>query len=323
MNRRQFITAALAALSLGAAPVVAQSWPSKPVRIVVPYPPGGANDIVARALQPALAASLGQPIVIENRGGGATQVGTEAVARSLPDGSTFLLTNIALGANPSLFARLPYDTMKDLAPITLISKVPLVLVVHPSVPAHDVNEFVALAKAKPGSINYGTAGNGSANHLAMEMFRASTGIDVVHVPYKGFGPALADLLAGQVSATFASTLASLPHVRAGKLRALGVSTAGRSAAAPDLPTIAESGVPGFDVSEWQMLLAPAGTPQPIIDRMQKEIFKAINVADVRSRLSELGATPVADTPVEAQRFLRGEIERWSDVAKRVGLKPQD
>src|SRR4051812_22841351 len=322
MKRRQLMIAVLAALSLPGL-AAAQAWPSKPVRIVVPYPPGGANDIVARALQPALAASLGQAIVIENRGGGATQVGTEAVARSAPDGSTFLLTNIALGANPSLFARLPYDTMKDLAPITLISKAPLVLVVHPSVAAQNVNEFVALAKAKPGSINYGTAGNGSANHLAMEMFRASTGIEVVHVPYKGFGPALADLLAGQVSATFASTLASLPHVRAGKLRALGVSTAGRSAAAPDVSTIAESGVPGFDVSEWQMLLAPAGTPPAIIDRMQKEIFKAINVSDVRLRLSELGATPVADTPAEAQRFLRSEMERWSDVAKRVGLRPQD
>ena len=229
----------------------AQSWPSKPARIVVPYPPGGANDIVARALQPALAASLGQPIVIENRGGGATQIGTEAVARSAPDGTTFLLTNIALGANPSLFAKLPYDTAKDLAPITLISTVPLVLVVHPSVAAKSTADFVALAKAKPGRLNYASAGNGSANHLTMEMFRASAGIDI---------PAMTDLLGGQVTSAFATTLASLPHVRAGKLRALGISTAKRSAVAPEVPTIAESGVPGFDVSEWQMLLAPAGTP---------------------------------------------------------------
>ena len=173
---------------------MAQNWPSKPLRIIVPYPPGGANDIVARALQPALSASLGQPVVIENRGGGATQIGTEAVARSAPDGSTFLLTNIALGANPSLFARLPYDTSKDLVPVSLISTVPLVLVVHPSVPAKSTADFIALAKAKPGSINYASAGNGSANHLAMEMFRALAGIDVVHVPYKGFGPAMTDLL---------------------------------------------------------------------------------------------------------------------------------
>jgi len=300
-----------------------QQWPTKPVRIVVPYPPGGANDIVARALQPALSASLGQPIVIENRGGGATQLGTEAVARSAPDGSTFLLTNIALGANPSLFAKLPYDTSKDLAPISLISTVPLVLVVHPSLPANTAAEFVKLAKAKPGSIHYASAGNGSANHLSMEMFRAATGIDVVHVPYKGFGPAMTDLLGGQVASAFASTLASLPHVKAGKLRALGVSTAQRSAAAPDLPTIAESGVPGFDVSEWQMLLAPAGTASTIVERMQREVAHGLRNDEVKTRLTELGATPVGSTPKEAEAFLKSELARWADVAKRAGIKPQD
>ena len=301
----------------------AQPWPSKPLRIVVPYPPGGANDIVARALQPALAASLGQPIVIENRGGGATQIGTEAMARAAPDGTTFLLTNIALGANPSLFAKLPYDTAKDLAPITLISTVPLVLVVHPSVAAKSTADFVALAKAKPGRLNYASVGNGSANHLAMEMFRASAGIDVVHVPYKGFGPAMTDLLGGQVTSAFATTLASLPHVRAGKLRALGISTAKRAAVAPEVPTIAESGVPGFDVSEWQMLLAPAGTPSAIIDRMQREVAAALRQDDVKTRMTELGASPVGSTSKEAEAFLRSELARWADVAKRVGIKPQD
>jgi tripartite-type tricarboxylate transporter receptor subunit TctC len=301
----------------------AQTWPSKPLRIVVPYPPGGANDIVARALQPALSASLGQPIVIENRGGGATQLGTEAVARAAPDGSTFLLTNIALGANPSLFTRLPYDTTKDLAPITLISTVPLVLVVHPSVAAKSAAEFVALARAKPGSLNYASAGNGSANHLAMELFRASAGIDVVHVPYKGFGPAMTDLLGGQVTSAFATTLAALPHVRAGKLRALGISTAQRSAAAPDVPTIAESGLPGFDVSEWQMLLAPAGTPSAIIGRMQRDVATALRQDDVKTRMTELGANPVGSTSKEAEVFLRSELARWADVAKRVGIKPRD
>jgi len=311
------------ALVLLAPLATAQNWPSKPLRIVVPYPPGGANDIVARALQPALSASLGQPIVIENRGGGATQLGTEAVARSAPDGSTFLLTNIALGANPSLFAKLPYDTSKDLAPISLISTVPLVLVVHPSLPANTAAEFVKLAKAKPGSIHYASAGNGSANHLSMEMFRAATGIDVVHVPYKGFGPAMTDLLGGQVASAFASTLASLPQVKAGKLRALGVSTAQRSAAAPDLPTIAESGVPGFDVSEWQMLLAPAGTASTIVERMQREVANGLRNDEVKTRLTELGATPVGSTPKEAEAFLKSELARWADVAKRAGIKPQD
>ena len=316
-------TLVLAVLCSVASLASAQPWPSKPVRIVVPYPPGGANDIVARALQPALSASLGQPIVIENRGGGATQLGTEAVARSAPDGSTFLLTNIALGANPSLFAKLPYDTSKDLAPISLISTVPLVLVVHPSVPANTAAEFVKLAKAKPGSIHYASAGNGSANHLSMEMFRAATGIDVVHVPYKGFGPAMTDLLGGQVASAFASTLASLPHVKAGKLRALGVSTVKRSAAAPDLPTIAESGVPGFDVSEWQMLLAPAGTAPTIVERMQREVANGLRNDEVKTRLTELGATPVGSTPKEAEAFLKGELARWADVARRAGIKPQD
>ena len=316
-------TLVLAVLCSVASLASAQPWPSKTLRIVVPYPPGGANDIVARALQPALSASLGQPIVIENRGGGATQLGTEAVARSAPDGSTFLLTNIALGANPSLFAKLPYDTSKDLAPISLISTVPLVLVVHPSVPANTAAEFVKLAKAKPGSIHYASAGNGSANHLSMEMFRAATGIDVVHVPYKGFGPAMTDLLGGQVASAFASTLASLPHVKAGKLRALGVSTAKRSAAAPDLPTIAESGVPGFDVSEWQMLLAPAGTAPAIVERMQREVANGLRNDEVKTRLTELGATPVGSTPKEAEAFLKSELARWADVARRAGIKPQD
>jgi tripartite-type tricarboxylate transporter receptor subunit TctC len=325
MKRRSVaaILALLAALSLHALPAAAQSWPSKPVRIVVPYPPGGSNDIVARALQPQLASTLGQPVTIDNRGGGATQIGTEAVARSAPDGYTFLLTNIALGANPSLFARLPYDTAKDLAPITLISTVPLVLVVHPSVAAQSVAEFIALAKAKPGVLNYASAGNGSANHLTMEMLRASAGINVVHVPYKGFGPAMTDLLAGQVSAAFVTTLAALPNVRAGKLRALGVGSARRTAAAPELPTIAESGVPGFEVNEWQMLLAPAGTPPAVLERMQHEVAAALQVSEVRGRFTELGAAPVGSSAAEAQAFLRGELARWADLARRAGIKPQD
>ena len=323
MKRSAVVLAVLAVLSLPGPPAAAQSWPSRPVRVVVPYPPGGANDIVARALQPQVAAALGQPITIENRGGGATQIGTEAVARAAPDGYTFLLTNIALGANPSLFAKLPYDTTKDLAPITLISTVPLVLVVHPSVAAQNVAEFIALAKAKPGTLNYASAGNGSANHLSMEMFCASAGLDVVHVPYKGFGPALTDLLAGRVSSAFASTLAALPHVRAGKLRTLGISSARRSAVAPEVPTIAESGLPGFDVMEWQMLLAPAGTPPEILERMQREVVAALQANEVRARLTELGATPVGGSAAEAQAFLRAELARWADLARRAGIKPQD
>jgi tripartite-type tricarboxylate transporter receptor subunit TctC len=323
MKRRNPLWVALAAMIVVALPAAAQSWPAKALRIVVPYPPGGANDIVARALQPQLAASLGQPVTIDNRGGGATQIGTEAVARASPDGYTFLLTNIALGANPSLFAKLPYDTSKDLAPITLISTVPLILVAHPSLAVKSVADFIALAKSRPGALNYASAGNGSANHLTMEVLRASAAIDIVHVPYKGFGPALTDLLAGQVSAAFATTLAALPQVRAGKLHALGISGARRSAAAAEVPTIAESGVPGFDVNEWQMLLAPAGTAAAIVERMQREVGAALQVPEVRARFTEFGAMPVGSTAAEAQTFLRGELGRWADVAKRAGIKPQD
>jgi tripartite-type tricarboxylate transporter receptor subunit TctC len=317
------VAGAAAAGLLAAAGAGAQAWPAKPLRVVVPYPPGGANDIVARALQPALAAALGQPVTVENRGGGATQIGTEAVARAAPDGYTLLLTNIALGANPALFAKMPYDTTRDLAPITLISTVPLVLIAHPSLGARSIAEFVTRARAKPGAINYASAGNGSANHLVMEMFRASAGIDVVHVPYKGFGPAMSDLVAGHVTAAFGTTLASLPQVRAGKLRALGLSSASRSPVAPEVPTISESGIGGFDVNEWQMLLAPAGTPASVVERMQREVAAALQVSEVRARFTELGATPVGSSTADAQGFLRGELARWAELAKKVGIKPQD
>lgn len=327
MDASRYTLAAVSALALLLAPLAlpaqAQSWPTRPVRILVPYPPGGANDIVARALQPALSASLGQPVTVENRGGGATQIGTEAIARAAPDGYSLLLTNIALGANPALFAKLPYDTVRDFAPITLISTVPLVLVVHPSLGAKSVADFVAAARARPGAINYASAGNGSANHLVMEMFRSAAGIEVTHVPYKGFGPALTDLLSGQVSAAFGTTLATLPHVRAGKLVALGISSARRSPAAPEVPTIAEAGIAGFDVNEWQMLLAPAGTPAPVIERLQREVAAALQQPEVRARFTELGATPVGSTSAEAQAFLRAEIARWAELAKRVGIKAQD
>lgn len=326
-SRSRFAACAMAAVAsvafIHATGLRAQAWPAKPVRILVPYPPGGANDIVARALQPALAAALGQPVTVENRGGGATQIGTEAIARSAPDGHSLLLTNIALGANPALFAKLPYDTTRDLAPITLISTVPLVLVVHPSLGVKTIGEFVARARARPGAIDYASAGNGSANHLVMEMFRAAAGISVVHVPYKGFGPAMGDLVAGHVTAAFGTTLASLPQVRVGKLRALGISSARRSPVAPEVPTIAESGVAGFDVNEWQMLLAPAGTPGAAIERMQREVVAALQVPEVRARFTELGATPVGSSTAEAQAFLRGELARWADLAKKVGIKPQD
>jgi tripartite-type tricarboxylate transporter receptor subunit TctC len=231
--------------------------------------------------------------------------------------------NIAFGANPSLFKRLPYDTAKDFAPVSLIVTVPTLLVVHPSVPVRSVKELIAYAKARPGALNYASAGNGSANHLTMEVFRSRAGLDVVHVPYKGGAPAIADTVGGQVSMMFASALASLQHVKSGRLIALGISSATRNAAAPAVPTISETGLPGFEVNEWQMLLAPAATPAPVIDRLYREAVKSLTYADVKERLAGLGSTPIGNTPAEAAVFLKTELARWAEVARSAGIKAQD
>ena len=300
-----------------------QVYPSKPIRIVVPYAPGGATDIVARILAPHMIESMGQQILVDNRAGGATLPGTDMVAKAPPDGYTLLMGNIALGANPSLFRRVPYDTAKDFVPISLIVTVPTLLVVHPSVPVRSVKELIAYAKARPGALNYASAGNGSANHLTMEVFRSRVGIEVVHVPYKGGAPAIADTVGGQVSMMFASALASLQHVKSGRLIALGISSAVRNPTAPTVPTISESGAPGFEVNEWQMLLAPAGTPASVIDRLHREATKSLAYPDVRERLAGLGSTPIGNTPTEAAAFLRAELARWAEVARSAGIKAQD
>ncbi|HTE14111.1 MAG TPA: tripartite tricarboxylate transporter substrate binding protein, partial [Burkholderiales bacterium] len=278
---------------LAAADVSAQqTYPSRPIRMIVPYAPGGATDIVARILTPHMIESVGQQIVIENRAGGATLPGTDVVAKAPADGYTLLMGNIALGANPSLFKRVPYDTARDFAPVSLIVTVPTLLVVHPSVPVRSVKELIAYARARPGALNYASAGNGSANHLTMEVFRSRTGIDVAHVPYKGGAPAIADTVGGQVTMMFASALASMQHVKSGRLIALGISGAARNPAAPAVPTISESGAPGFEVNEWQMVLAPAGTPAPVVDRLHREAVKSLVYPDVRERLTGLGSTPI-------------------------------
>jgi len=314
---------AAAAFAAGTAQAQPAAYPAKPLRMIVPYAPGGATDIVARILTPHMIENLGQQIVIENRPGGATMGGTDAVAKAPADGYTLLMANIALGANPSLFRSVPYDTVKDLVPVSLIVTVPTLLVVHPSVTARSVAELIAYAKTRPGALNYGSAGNGSANHLTMEVFKSMAGIDVVHVPYKGGAPAIADLVGGQVTMMFASALASLPHVKSGRLVALGVSSAARNPVMPEVPTVGESGLPGFEVSEWQMLLAPAGTPAPIIDRLHREAVRSLAYADVRERIAGLGSTVVGSTPAEAAAFLKAEVARWAEVARRAGIKAQD
>ncbi|HTP97506.1 MAG TPA: tripartite tricarboxylate transporter substrate binding protein [Burkholderiales bacterium] len=305
-----------------AAPALAQ-YPAKPIRMVVPYVAGGATDIAARIVTPHMAESFGHQIVIDNRGGGATLPGCDIVAKSPPDGYTILMANIALGANPSLFRKMPYDTAKDFAPVSLIVTVPMLLVVHPSVPARSVKELIAYAKGRPGALNYASAGNGSANHLIMEVFKSMAGIDVVHVPYKGAAPAIADLVGGQTVVMFASTLATLQFVKSGKLIALGVSSAKRNPTVPDVPTVAETGLAGFDVNEWQMILAPARTPPAIVERLQREAAKSLAAADVKERIAGLGANPVGNTPQEAAAFLHGELARWAKVAKEAGIKPVD
>jgi tripartite-type tricarboxylate transporter receptor subunit TctC len=291
--------------------------------MVVPYAPGGATDIVARIVTPRMVESLGQQILIENRGGGATMPGTNAVAKAPADGYTLLMANIALGANPSLFKSIPYDTAKELAPISLIVTVPTLLVVHPSVPLRSVKELIAYAKARPGMLNYASAGNGSANHLTMEVFRSMAGIEVVHVPYKGGAPAIADTVGGQVTMMFASALASLQYVRSGRLVALGISSGSRNPTIPELPTVSEAGLSGFEVNEWQMLLAPAGTPAPIVDRLYRETARSLGFAEVRERIAGLSSTPVGNTPAEAAAFLKSELQRWADVVRRSGIKAQD
>jgi tripartite-type tricarboxylate transporter receptor subunit TctC len=317
------VAAALLLTTTNAAQAQTSGYPTKPIRLIVPYAPAGATDIVARILTPRMIEGLGQQILIDNRPGGATFIGTDLVAKSNPDGYTLLLANIALGANPSLFRKIPYDTAKDFAPISQIAIAPTLLVVHPSVPARTVKDFIAHARGKSVALSYGSAGNGSANHLTTEVFKSMAKIDALHVPYKGAGPAIADLLGGQIAMMFATTLATLPHVKAGKLVALGVSSAQRNPTLPDMPTIAETGLPGFDVNEWNMLVAPAGTPASIIARLHQEVVKSLGSTEARERIAALGATSVGNTPTEAAQHLRNELTRWAKVAKEAGIKPVD
>jgi tripartite-type tricarboxylate transporter receptor subunit TctC len=299
------------------------AYPTKPIRLIVPYAPAGATDITARILIPRMIEGLGQQILIDNRPGGATFIGTDLVAKANPDGYTLLLGNIALGANPSLFRKIPYDAAKDFAPISQIATAPTLLVVHPSVPARSVKDFIAHARTRSSPLSYGSAGNGSANHLTTEVFKSMAKIDALHVPYKGAGPAVADLLGGQIAMMFATTLATLQHVKAGKLVALGISSAQRNPTLPDMPTVAESGLPGFDVSEWNMLVAPAGTPPAIIARLHQEAVKSLNSAEARERIAALGATAIGGTPTQAAQFLKTELTRWAKVAREAGIKPVD
>jgi len=321
--RSIFFMAMVALLTLqapGVAPAQT-AYPSKPVRILVPFPPGGPADALARIVADKLGQALGQPFVIENKPGAGGNIGMEQGAKAAPDGYTLTLAPAGnLTISPSLYAKLPYDPAKDYAPITVIATVPNILIVHPSVPARTLAELIALAKAKPGTLNYASPGNGSGAHLAGELLKSTAGVDIVHIPFNGVGPAMAGVLAGDVQLFFAQSSAALPYIKTGKVSALGVASRTRIAAAPELPTMAEAGLPGFEVTSWYGLVAPAGTPGPIVDRLHAEIAKALATAEVREKIAALGAEPIANTPAEFATLQRTEAARWAKLAREAGIR---
>jgi tripartite-type tricarboxylate transporter receptor subunit TctC len=299
----------------------AQAWPSKPIKWVVPFAPGGTTDILARTVGDKLAISLGVPVVIENKPGAGGGIGAEFTAKSAPDGYTIMGGTISTHAiNASLYSKLPYDPVKDFEPITLIARVPNMLVVNPSIPAKDVKELIALLKANPGKYTFASSGNGTSQHLSGELFKAMAGVEMQHIPYKGSPPALQDVVGGQVTMTFDNITTAWPLAKAGKLRALAVTTAKRSAVAPDVPTLAEAGLPGFEVGSWQGVFAPAGTPPEIVKRLNVEIVKILNMPDVKEKLIGLGAEPVGNSSEEFSAMVKAEVVKWADVVRKSGAK---
>src|SRR2546422_2438559 len=304
-------------------PALVQGWPSRPVRLLVPFAAGaGTNDIMARLVGQHLGAGLGQPVVIENRPGAGGIAGTDAAAKAAPDGYTFLMTNVSLVTSAYLYARLPYDPQKDFIPVTLVATSPLMLVVHPSVAAKSVQELVALAKANPGRLSYGSGGVGSTPHLSAEIFKSLAGFDAVHVPYKGGAPALNDLVGGQLSFMIENVPGTIPFVKGGKLRALAITSAQRSPLDPALPTMAEAGVPGYEVAGWNGPVAGAGKPPGTAARLQAEVGKVLRLPEVRERLAALGAEPVGSTPDEFGAFLRAEMTRWGRIIREKGIRSE-
>jgi tripartite-type tricarboxylate transporter receptor subunit TctC len=309
------------ALATGLCSAQPGAFPDKPVRFVVGFTPGGPSDILSRALGQKLAEQWGQQVVIENRPGAGGNIAAEAVARSMPDGYTWLLgNNSILATNASLYRKLGYDPAKDFAPVALVAVQPNILVVNPQVPASSVPELIALARAKPGQLNYASSGSGAAAHLSGELFKAMTGVDMVHVPYKGAQPALTDVIAGQAQLMFATSVSVLPHVKTGRLRA--VTTAQRSATVPELPTVAEAGVPGFESITWHGVVVPAATPAPLVERLNRDIVAVLQMPDVRERLAALGAEVVGGTPRDFADYIAKEIPKWTKVVKDSGARAE-
>ena len=318
MNMKHTILLAVLVVIVG--PALAQTYPQKALRIIVPFPAGGTTDILARAIGQKLTEQFKQQVIIDNRPGAGANIGAEIAARSPPDGYTLFGISTIHAINPSLYSKLTYDPIKDFAPITNVAATSQILSVHPSLPVNSVKAFIAYARAKPGELNYSSAGNGSQPHLTGELFKTMTGVNLVHVPYKGAPPAMTDLLAGQVALTFATAPSAVPHVRSGKLRALGVSTAARIKALPDVPTIAEAGVTGFEAAGWNGLVAPAGVPAAIVERLHGTIVKIIEEPAMTKYLADQGADPWTMTPAQYADYIKSEVAKWAKVVKASGAK---
>ena len=311
---------ALTFLSLFALHAGAQSYPTRPIRLVVPAPPGGGTDILGRIVAQKLTDTLRQQFIIDNRSGASGMIGSEIVARADPDGHTLLICFTTHVTNPSLYAKMPYDTLRDFAPVAMVGVIPSVLVLHPSIPSQNVKEFIVYAKERPGKLVYGSAGNGSATHLSTVLFNAMTGTRMIHIPYKGSTPALTDLLGGQLNLMFGNMASAMPHVRGGKLRALAVTSARRSAAAPELPTIAETGLPGYEATSWFALFAPARTPATIVNKLDNEVNALLKLPDVKERLLGLGADAITMSSRELGAYVESEMVKWGKLIKTTGAK---
>ncbi|MGH8617753.1 MAG: tripartite tricarboxylate transporter substrate binding protein [Burkholderiales bacterium] len=309
-------------LAAAALPAAAQTYPDRPIRLVVPYAPGGGTDLTSRLIALRLTESFKQQVIVDNRAGGASNIGAEIVARSAPDGYTLMMAGISFSINVSIFPKLGYDPIKDFDPVSLVATVPLIVVVHPSVPAANIKELIALAKAKPGTLNYASGGAGTANHIAGELFKYMTNTDIVHVPYKGGGPALADVVGGQVQLLFNTMTSTVGFMNSGKLRALAVTGKQRSPGVPSVPTVAEAGVPGYDVGAWFGIVVPRGTPKPIVTRLNGEIVRIARLPEAREQFVAQGAEAVGSTPEAFGQHLRVEIDKWAKVAKAAKMRAE-
>jgi tripartite-type tricarboxylate transporter receptor subunit TctC len=317
------ILATLALAALGPSQAFAQAYPTKPVRLIVPFPPGGSTDIVARIVAQKLGERIGQPLVVENRGGAGGTIGTEVVAKAAPDGYILGFASTSTHAvAPAVYTKLGYDPVKDFAPISLVAVTPYLLVVNPKVEVKSLKEFVAYVKERPGKLNYASAGTGSTTHLAMEMLKSAAGLFILHIPYNGNGPAGTAVIAGDVEFLFGSLPAVLPHAKSGRVRPLAVGTPKRSPSLPDVPTVAESGFAGFDASLWLAIMAPAGTPVPVVDRLHQEIVAVVRSPDAAEALSKAGAEPITSTPTELANMVKDGVLKYAKAVKQAGVQPE-